>query len=105
MTLALERLPGADSLLRRLDPRWKLAAIVLAVAAVAVVRTLPAAATALAAALLLAALSRLPPPLYPSRLRAALLLLCLFDGSLPFLLNAPGAAWAVGQLHVSPSHV
>jgi cobalt/nickel transport system permease protein len=101
MTLALEQLPGSDSLVCRLDPRWKLAAVVLAVVAVAMLRTLPAAATALAAVLFLAALSRLPPRWCLSRLAAALLLLGLFAVSLPFLVHGPGPAWDVGPVHIS----
>src|SRR6266480_2724258 len=93
MTLALEQLPVSDSLVCRLDPRWKLAAVVLAVVAVAMLRTLPAAATALAAVLFLAALSRLPPRWCLARLAAALLLLGLFAVSLPFLVHGPGPAW------------
>ena len=54
MTLAFEQLPCTDSPLSRLDPRWKLAALLVAVAGSAVLRSLPAAAVALAGALLLA---------------------------------------------------
>jgi cobalt/nickel transport system permease protein len=46
--------PVTDSPLARLDARWRLAAGLLLLAAVAAVRTLPAGAAALAAALLLA---------------------------------------------------
>jgi cobalt/nickel transport system permease protein len=60
MTLAFEPPPVADSPLRRLDPRWRLAALGLAVVAAAAVRTVPAALAALAGALLLAAAARLP---------------------------------------------
>jgi cobalt/nickel transport system permease protein len=60
MTLAFDPLLAADSPFARLDPRWKLAALGSAVLAVALVRSLAPAAVALAAALLLVALARLP---------------------------------------------
>ena len=59
MTLAFRLPPCPDSPLRRLDPRWKLAALGLATVATALPRTLPAAAVALACALFLAGLARL----------------------------------------------
>lgn len=101
MTLALEHLPRSESTVGRLDPRWKLAALVPAVAAVALLRTLPAAATALAAALLLATLSRLSLRWWLRRLAAALVLLGLFAVTLPFLLHGPGPSWEIGPLRAS----
>jgi len=60
MTLAFDPLPVVDSPLRRLDPRWKVVAVAVAVAAAAVVQTLSAAIAALAGALLLLVAARLP---------------------------------------------
>ena len=51
---SIEQLPCPDSPVRRFDPRWKLAAILLAVGAVLFLRTWPAAALALAGAVALA---------------------------------------------------
>ena len=87
MTLALHHLPCPDSAIRRLDPRWKLAALVLAAAAIAGLRGLPTAGVALAGALGLAALSRLPPRWFLTRLGAAALFLAPFVLTLPFLLR------------------
>jgi cobalt/nickel transport system permease protein len=101
MTLSFAALPCPDSPLRRLDPRWKLAAVLAAAAAVAALHTWPAALAALAGALLLAALGRLPPRWYLGRLGAVALFLLLFAGSLPFLLTGPGWVRQWGPLHVS----
>jgi cobalt/nickel transport system permease protein len=93
--------PCTASPLSRLDPRWKLAALLLAAAAVAALHTWPAAAAALAGALALAALGRLPPRWYLGRLAAVAGVLALFAGSLPFLLTGPGHVWEWGSVHVS----
>src|SRR5262245_8640318 len=60
MTLNLAAWPQPASCLSRLDPRWRLAGLVVALTAVTAVRTPAAAAAALAGAALLAALARLP---------------------------------------------
>jgi cobalt/nickel transport system permease protein len=101
MTLSFAALPCPDSPLRRLDPRWKLAALLPAAVAVAALRTWPAAVAALAGALLLAVLGRLPPRWYLQRLGAVAVFLLVFAGSLPFLLTGPGRTWDWGPLHVS----
>jgi cobalt/nickel transport system permease protein len=102
MTLAFTPPPCPDSPLRRLDPRWKLAALTLAALATAVLHTLPAALLALALAALLAALARLPPRWLLDRLGAAALLLALFALPLPFLLDGAGPAWQWGVVRFSP---
>lgn len=101
MTLSFVTPPCPESPVSRLDPRWKLAALLLAAAAVAALRTWPAAAGALAGALFLAALGRLPARWYLGRLAAVAGLLALFAGTLPFLLTGPGPAWDWGPVHVS----
>jgi len=101
MTLAFDHLAGIDSPLRRLDPRWKLAALVPAAAAVAFLRTLPVTVLALAGAFLLVALARLPPRWYLGRLGALSLFLLLFVVLLPFLLDGPGPAWDLGPVRFS----
>jgi cobalt/nickel transport system permease protein len=60
MTLNLAAWPQPASCLSRLDPRWRLAGLLVALAAVTAVRSVPAVAAALAGAVLLAALARLP---------------------------------------------
>jgi cobalt/nickel transport system permease protein len=101
MTLALSLPPATDSPLGRLDPRWRLAALVVAAGASAAVRTLAAAGAALAGAWLLALLARLPLRWYLNRLAAVGGVLLLFAGPLPFLLEGPGPSWQWGRLHLS----
>src|SRR6266567_298568 len=60
MTLVVDFFPKADSPIHRLDARWKLASIVLAVAGTAVLQTFPATAAALLVAVILLLISRLP---------------------------------------------
>jgi cobalt/nickel transport system permease protein len=91
MTLAFTPPPCPDSPLRRLDPRWKLAALALTVLSAATLRTLSASAAALLFALLLAVLARLPTRWYLTRLGAMALFLGFFTLPLPFLLHDPGA--------------
>jgi cobalt/nickel transport system permease protein len=86
MNQALEVLPCPDSPLRRLDPRWKLAGILLAVTFIACLRHLGPALLAFAGTLVLAALSRLPPRWFLTRLGAAVLFLSPFIVSLPLLM-------------------
>jgi cobalt/nickel transport system permease protein len=101
MTTTFDPLPCPDSPLRRLDPRWKLAALLLAAALAAAIRTLPPAGLALLGALALAALARLPPRWYLRRVAAVGLFLALFTLPLPFLLEGPGPAWRLGPVAVS----
>jgi len=95
--------PLTRSPLSRLDPRWKLAGLILAGAAAVSVQTLPAAAAALASALLLAALGRLPPRWLLLRTGAAVLFVGLFAAPLPFMYgvtyhDAAGGAAAAAVL-------
>lgn len=101
MTLTLETLPAPDSALRRLDPRWKLAALGGAGLVVASLRTLPATTLALAGAFLLLLLSRLAPRWYLPRLGAVASVLLLFVGLLPFLVDHGGTAWSFGFVQLS----
>jgi cobalt/nickel transport system permease protein len=95
MTLAFSLPPRTDSPLARLDPRWKLAALLLAAVATALLRTAPAALLALAGALLLAGLARLPLRWYLGRLAALALFLVLFAAPLPFFLPQGGSELAL----------
>jgi cobalt/nickel transport system permease protein len=100
MTLKLDHLPHPNSLLGRLDPRWKLAALLPATLALAFLHTLPAAAVALVGALLLVALGRLPLHWYLARLSVLSLFLLLVVALLPFLV--PGeSSWEWGPLRLS----
>lgn len=101
MTLAFSTPPLTSSPLSRLDPRWKLAALLFAAAVTALLRTLPAAGLALAATLLLALLARLPPRWFLERLAALALFLALFTLPLPWLLAGDGPAWTWGFFHIS----
>lgn len=83
MTLALEHRAPTDSLLSQWDARWKLAAILLAVVCIALLRHWPAAVAALGVAFGVATLGRLPRRWFRLRMGA------LSVGLLPFLLILP----------------
>jgi cobalt/nickel transport system permease protein len=100
MTAFLARPVIAESVVSRWDPRWKLAALVLAVAAVVALRALLPCLVAFAAAVALAALARLPARVFLTHLGGAAAFLALFAVLLPFL-PAPGPAWEVGPVRVS----
>jgi cobalt/nickel transport system permease protein len=102
MTLAFDHPPNPDSPLCRLDPRWKLAGLALTALAAALVRSLPAAAIALAGALVLVRLSRLPPRWYLARLGTVALFLALFAAPLPLLVHDGGPSCQIGPVRLSP---
>jgi cobalt/nickel transport system permease protein len=85
--------PVTASPLSRLDARWRLAALLFAIVAAAVVRSLPAAAFALVLALFLAALARVPWRWFLERLSIIAFLLALFTVPVPLL---SGAEWLDG---------
>lgn len=101
MTLAFSAPPQTSSILSRLDPRWKLAALLVAAAVVASLHTLSATITALVASLLLALLARLPSRWFLERLAAMALFLALFTLPLPWLLTDQGTVWTFGPLRLS----
>jgi cobalt/nickel transport system permease protein len=101
MTLALDPLPCHPSPLRSLDPRWKLAALLLAAGAVVFLRTGPAALAALAGGLGLAVAGRLPLRWVLFRLGPVALVLGLFAAPLPFLLRGPDPVFTWGPVQVS----
>jgi cobalt/nickel transport system permease protein len=101
MTLALDHLPQPDSLLSRLDPRWKLAAFALATFSVALLHTLTGALLAMGGALLLVALARLPFRWYLSRLGGLALFLIVLVLLLPFIVQDEGPSLRLGSLHIS----
>ena len=101
MTLAFSLPPQVDSPLGRLDPRWRLAGVLLFVAVSTVLRTLPAALLAFVAAVLLAGLARLPWRWALERLGGVALFLALFTLPLPFLLDGDGPALMIGPVRAS----
>jgi cobalt/nickel transport system permease protein len=94
MTLRFSPPPCPDSPLRRLDARWRLAGLLLCLAAAALVRSAPAAGLAVCGALLLAWLGRLPWRWYLSRLLALAGPLLLFALPLPILVRGGPAEGA-----------
>ncbi len=85
MTLAFDIPTLPDSPLTRMDPRWKLAALLPAALMLALVQAVPAAALALVLMLVLAECGRLPWGWLSRRLAWMAFLLLLFVVWLPFL--------------------
>ncbi len=102
MTLAFSTPPLARSFVSRLDPRWRLAALLFAAGVAATLHRLPPAAVAAVLALLLAFLARLPARWFFQRLAALAVFLALFTLPLPWLLADEGPAWSWGPLRFSP---
>ena len=94
MTLALDPPPVTDSPLARLDPRWKLAGLAIAVVATAAVRSTGPAAAALAAALMLTAFARLPPAWLARRIGGLMIALAPFAVVMPLVDGVNGARLA-----------
>lgn len=101
MTLAFDTIPAPASVLATCDPRWKLAAFVVAVAATVCLATASAAAGALAAGLLLVAIGRVPLRWYLRRLGLMLPFLALFGLVLPFVVRGGEPLATLGPLEVS----
>jgi cobalt/nickel transport system permease protein len=93
MTLLLDIPEAQPSPLQRLDPRWKLAALLGPAFGVAFLQSPGPALAALAGALLLVVVARLPTQWFLTRLGAALLVPAFFALSLPFVLR-PDAEWS-----------
>ncbi len=101
---ALTPPPIADSPISRLDARWKLAALALMGAAAAAVQSLGPALAALAVAMLLAAIARLPPRWLLVRLGALAITLLPFIVIMPLVEGMAGARLA-GLLTVKATAV
>src|SRR5262245_31421286 len=101
MTLKGHYLSGTGSWLAKLDPRWKLAALLPAALAIAFLRHWPTAGAALLGSLFLAGLARLPLRWYLARLAAALIVLAPLAILLPFLHTDGGERWEIGPLRLS----
>src|SRR5947208_10323078 len=101
MTLKGYHFSGTGSWLDKLDPRWKLAALVPAALAIAFLRHWPTAGAALLGSLFLAALARLPLRWYLARVGAALIVIAPLAILLPFLHTDGGERWKIGPLTLS----
>src|ERR1051326_1977875 len=101
MTLSFAPLPCPDSPLRRIDPRWKLAGILVALLGIALLRELPTAGAGLVLALALAAAARMPARWYLWRIAPLGLFVVFFVVSFPLLAH-DGVPWfEIGGLSVS----
>jgi cobalt/nickel transport system permease protein len=101
MSLKLKQPPLPEAVLSDLDPRWKLAALLLASLAVSMLHHVPAAAAALAGALLLALAARLPLRWYLARLGAVAAFLFWFAVMIPFVIPDSKPGLEIGRLHIS----
>jgi cobalt/nickel transport system permease protein len=101
MTLAFDLPTCPPSLFQRIDPRWKLAGLLLAAVATLNLRTWAPALSALAGALLLVMLARLPMAWYVRRLVASLVMFALFLAWLPFVVQSGDETYDVGYLTLS----
>jgi cobalt/nickel transport system permease protein len=101
MSFNVEHLAPRDSLISRFDPRWKLAAVALAIGAVAALRSAVVLATALALALGLAAVARVPGKWFRTRLGVLLLTLSPFLVLLPLTVDRGGPAAEIVGLRLS----
>jgi cobalt/nickel transport system permease protein len=100
-TLPLQAPSLAASPLGRLDPRWKQAAFLLAAFAFTALESLGPCVVALAGALALVLLARLPLRWYLARLAPVTLLLIPFAGVLPFVATGDGPTWSIGPIGLS----
>jgi cobalt/nickel transport system permease protein len=96
MTLGFELPKCEPSFWQRMDPRWKLAGLLLAALALAFVRTWGPAMAALAGSMVIVALARLPWRWYLRRLATALTMYVLFLIWLPFVVESGDATVDLG---------
>src|SRR5260370_11663554 len=101
MTLPRDIPTPEPSPLHRLDPRWRLAAVLCGTCGVVLLQTPLPALGALGVALLLVLLGRLPLRWVGVRLGTALVLPAFFVLWLPFAIQPGHAAWGVGGVAIS----
>src|SRR5437870_384658 len=101
MTLTLTHFHGSSAPMGRFDPRWKLAALVPATLAAALLQSVPPAFTALLLALVLVLLGGMPWNWYARRMATLVLFLAPFVVWVPWLV--PGSGWDIGPIHLSSS--
>jgi cobalt/nickel transport system permease protein len=99
--LAPEFFEPVDSLLHRIDPRWKLAALSVLAAAVAALRTVPCALAAFALTLLLVPLAGIGMRRHLTRLGRVLAILVMVVIWLPLIAPANSGHWSLGPLAIS----
>jgi cobalt/nickel transport system permease protein len=103
MTLAFTPPPRTDSPLSRLDPRWKLASLTLAGLVAALIHTPSGGAAALAGAVALAVMGRLPWRWCAVRMAPVLLFVAVFAVPLIFLPTNYASDWRIGPARLSLS--
>ena len=101
MTLVFDIPECPSSFLQRMDPRWKLAALLLGALSIALLRTLGPALAALAGAGLLVLMARIPVGWYLRRLATAMTMYLLFLIWLPLLPGEGDATLELGYLTIS----
>lgn len=101
MTLALRDPSIPASPVARWDPRWKLAALLLAAMGAVSLQTPTAAAVAVAAALGLALVARVPAMVIAGRLGLIVLGVGLFVALVPLSRPATDPGWQLGPVRVS----
>lgn len=101
MTLALDFPQSRTSFLGRLDPRWKLAALVPAAVLIGLLRDWRLSAVALCLALVLVAAAWLPPRWYLARMLGLTFFLLLFLAWPVFFPGAGEAIWDLGWAQLS----
>jgi cobalt/nickel transport system permease protein len=101
MSLAPEPLPTCDSPIARRDPRWRLAAFALAIFGIAFLQRPLPALVALAFALALAVIGRVPGKWYRARIGLLLLALLPFLIVVPFVVGRGDRLWEWQFLHVT----
>ena len=101
MTLALDFPQCGQSPLGRLDPRWKLAALMPAAFSTTLLQTLPTALTAWVLSLVLAHFGELPRRWLFTRLGSVALILSFFLAWLPFVVPGDGTRLDLGLVTLS----
>src|SRR5947208_413341 len=101
MTLALDLPPCQPSFVQRMDPRWKLAGLVLAAVTFAIFRTIGPALIALAGAVAIVAFARLSWSWYLRRLGVAMTMYALFLVWLPLFPQEGHDTFALGPITIS----
>lgn len=91
----------SDSLIARLDPRWKLVSMAIAAVTVSLLRTLPALSAAFLGVVLLILAARVPARWLVRRLAAVAPFLVFMIALLPFVLGGTEPGWRLGWLTVS----
>jgi len=105
MLSGFSHLPDSGSALRQLDPRWKTVTLLTAALLVPLLRSLPVATIALALALTLVLVGRLPMRWYLSRLSGIAAFLVLVVCLIPFSAGHDEQPWQWGPLSISRSGV